>query len=333
MNEALQRVIQRNDTWQKTVKPQTPGTDEWTHFLHGADNNGVSLDDVGPPQRLRWHDTPEYGRSKALSPSFTNMVSADGVLMTIEDRATTEDVNALSEYYLVARDAYNGIELWKRPMKEEWIGWQGGSIKSISTQQQRCLAAIGKTVYVCPGFGGPVTALDSRTGEQKQVFKLTEQTAEFLIEGNILYGIKGAPYRVGKSNLAGGVELYALDLDKATMIWSKHIANEYTGGTFAVNGGRAAETLQWPRGTEVTWDSEGSVGTDDNNRSVAARWFAVPSWVEMCILSSGRLSRARARPPRSETTSASLSGQLAAALSSTPLIVRPMRGGPPPPCA
>ena len=180
---------------------------------------------------------PEYGRSKALSPSFTNMVSADGVLMfTIEDRATTEDVNAPSEYYLVARDAYNGIELWKRPMQEEWIGWQGGSIKSISTQQQRCLAAIGKTVYFCPGFGGPVTALDSRTGAEKQVYQLTEQTAEFLIEGNILYGIKGAPYKVGKSNLAGSVELYALDLDKGTMIWSKPIANEYTGGTLAVKG-------------------------------------------------------------------------------------------------
>ena len=171
-------------------------------------------------------------------PSFTNMVTADGVLITIEDRATTEDVNAPSEYYLVARDAYNGIELWKRPMQEEWIGWQGGSIKSISTQQQRCLAAIGKTVYFCPGFGGPVTALDSRTGAEKQVYKLTEQTAEFLIEGNVLYGIKGAPYRVGKSNLAGSVELYALDLDKGTMIWSKPIANEYTGGTFAVKGGR-----------------------------------------------------------------------------------------------
>ena len=231
-------MVEGASGWKKLVKPAPDNLDEWNQFLHSADNNGVSLDNVGPPQRLRWHDTPEYGRSKALSPSFTNMVSADGVLMTIEDRATTEDVNATSEYYLVAHDAYNGIELWKRPMQEEWIGWQGGSIKSISTQQQRCLAAIGETVYVCPGFGGPVTSLDSRTGAEQQVYKLTEQTAEFLIEGNILYGIKGAPYKVGKSNLAGSVELYALNLDKGTLLWSKRIANEYTGGTFAVKGGR-----------------------------------------------------------------------------------------------
>ena len=36
--------------------PTPDGMDEWNQFLHGADNNGVSLDDVGPPQRLRWHD-------------------------------------------------------------------------------------------------------------------------------------------------------------------------------------------------------------------------------------------------------------------------------------
>ena len=72
------------------------------------------------------------------------MVSADGVLFTIEDRATTEDINAPVDYHLVARDGFNGIELWKRPMKQ-WSKWQTGSIKSIPTQQQRCLAAVGRT--------------------------------------------------------------------------------------------------------------------------------------------------------------------------------------------
>ena len=88
---------EESDAWKKTVKPKPSGTDEWNQFLHGADNNGVSRDDVGPPQRLRWHDGPDYGRSKALSPSFPNMVCADGVVFTIEDRATTENVNAPSD--------------------------------------------------------------------------------------------------------------------------------------------------------------------------------------------------------------------------------------------
>ena len=138
-------VVEDAGRWKKMVKPYPTGMDEWNQFLHGANNNGVSLDDVGPPQRLRWRDAPEYGRSKALSPSFTSMVSANGVVLTIEDRATTEDVNAEVEYCLVARDAFNGIELWKRPMKQ-WSKWQTNSIKFIPTQQQRSLAAVGKHV-------------------------------------------------------------------------------------------------------------------------------------------------------------------------------------------
>ena len=207
-------VTEGPNGWKKKAKPVPEGLDEWNQFLHGPDNNGVSLDDVGPPQRLRWHDTPEYGRSKSLSPSFTNMVSADGVLLTIEDRATTEDINAPVDYYLVARDGFNGIELWKRPMKQ-WSEWQTGSIKSIPTQQQRCLAAVGRTVYVCSGFGGPVMAFAIRTGAPRQVYEHSKGTTEFAIDGNVLYAIKGTPYRLPRAEAAESVaELCAIDLEK-----------------------------------------------------------------------------------------------------------------------
>lgn len=242
--EELMRVLapggrlmtQGANGWKKKAKPVPGGMDEWNQFLRGADNNGVSQDDVGPPQRMRWHDVPEYGRSKSLSPSFTNMVSADGVLLTIEDRATTEDVNAALDYHLLARDAYNGIELWRIPMVE-WGQWQTGSIKSIPTQQQRCLAAIGNTVYVSPGGGEPVRALAIRTGAERQVYQNTEGTAEFLIEGNLLFVIKGAPYKVDKRAGPGGpVELAALQLGNGKQVWTREISDLYTGGTFAVKG-------------------------------------------------------------------------------------------------
>ncbi|MCB9875723.1 MAG: PQQ-binding-like beta-propeller repeat protein [Planctomycetaceae bacterium] len=231
-------VTEGANGWKKRAKPLPDGLDEWNQFLHGADNNGVSLDDVGPPQRLRWHDTPEYGRSKALAPSFTNMVSADGVLFTIEDRATTEDINAPVAYHLVARDGFNGIELWKRPMKQ-WSEWQTGSIKSIPTQQQRCLAAVGKSVYVCSGFGGPVTAFAIRTGAERQLYDQSEGTTEFAIDGNALYVIKGTPYKLPKAAATDGrAELCALHLESGDVLWSRAIADEYTGGTFAVRGSR-----------------------------------------------------------------------------------------------
>lgn len=231
-------VTQTSKGWKKRAKPMPEGIDEWNQHLRGADNNGVSLDNVGPPQRLRWHDTPEYGRSKSLSPSFTSMVSAGGILFTIEDRATTEDINAPLDYHLVARDAFNGMRLWERPMKQ-WEAWQTQSIKNIPTQQQRCLVAIGSLVYCCPEFGGPITAFAARNGAQRQVFAGTERTSEFVIEGNTLYGIQGAPYKLKKnSRTVGKVTLFALDLRKGSMLWSHPIATEYTGATLAVKGSR-----------------------------------------------------------------------------------------------
>lgn len=231
-------VTQASDGWKKKAKPIPDGLDEWNQFLRNADNNGVSLDDVGPPQRLRWHDTPEFGRSKSLSPSFTNMVSADGVLLTIEDRATTEDVNAPVDYYLVARDGFNGIELWRQSMKQ-WSKWQTGSIKSIPTQQQRCLAAVDKSVYVCSGFGGPVMSFAIRSGARRKVYANSKGTTEFAIDGDVLYVMKGNPYRLPKSpDEDGDYELSAIGLAMGNVLWSRAIEDDYTGGTFAVKGSR-----------------------------------------------------------------------------------------------
>jgi outer membrane protein assembly factor BamB len=229
--------VEGPDGWEKTIKPTPDGQDEWNQHLHDADNNGVSLDDVGSPQRLRWHDAPEFGRSKSISPSFTSMVSAGGVVFTIEDRTTTEDVNAPVAYYLVARDAFNGIQLWKRPMRQ-WEKWQTNSIKAISTQQQRSLAAVGDYVYCCPEFGGSLAAYDAETGAEVRIYENTEQTAEFVIEDHVLYAIQGAPYKIQESGVSSDVRMYALDLKQGAVAWRKTIDTEYTGGSLAVRGNR-----------------------------------------------------------------------------------------------
>jgi outer membrane protein assembly factor BamB len=234
--EGMLMVEDSDGEWQTTIKPIPSGMDEWGQFLHGADNNGVSLDDVGPPQRIRWHAGPEHGRHKRNSPSFSNMVTADGVIFTIEDTATTEDVSSPTKNYLVARDAHNGVELWTMPMPDEWRSWENTSIKTIPTQQQRCLAAIDKTVYFCAGFGSNVMALDTRTGATNQVYDLTDSTAEFLIESNTLYGIEGLPYDLGDWTTDSAVKVFAYDLSTGTTLWSKEISNEYIGGTLAVKG-------------------------------------------------------------------------------------------------
>jgi len=48
--------VKSGDAWQKTVKPWPAEIDQWTHYLHGPDNNAVAHDArVGPPR-----PTPGY---------------------------------------------------------------------------------------------------------------------------------------------------------------------------------------------------------------------------------------------------------------------------------
>jgi hypothetical protein len=44
----------------KTVKPWPKEMDEWTHYLHGPDNNAVANDTViGPPKHYQWIGSPD----------------------------------------------------------------------------------------------------------------------------------------------------------------------------------------------------------------------------------------------------------------------------------
>ncbi|MHC4631982.1 MAG: methyltransferase domain-containing protein [Planctomycetota bacterium] len=48
----------------KTTKPVPSSIDEWTHFLHGADNNAVVKDTVvAAPRTIQWVSNPRWARS------------------------------------------------------------------------------------------------------------------------------------------------------------------------------------------------------------------------------------------------------------------------------
>ena len=56
--------IQREGRWLKLVKQWPVDIDEWTHYLHGSDNNAVARDTrVGPPQTLQWTAAPVWTRN------------------------------------------------------------------------------------------------------------------------------------------------------------------------------------------------------------------------------------------------------------------------------
>jgi hypothetical protein len=101
--------------WQSFVKPVPAEMDEWTHYLHAADNNAVANDSlVGPPRYLRWDGGPKYGRNHEIDASVISAVTGGGRLFYVVDEgpAGTMGQHLPHKWALIARDAFSGVILW-----------------------------------------------------------------------------------------------------------------------------------------------------------------------------------------------------------------------------
>ncbi len=225
-------LFKRGGSWSKTVKSVPDDIDEWNQYLRNADNNAVSTDKVGPPERLRWTGGTRWGRSHMSWVTVTSMLTANGRLFTIEDLETVEYHKLPARFHLVARDAFNGCELWHRPFR----GWHetASYVKFVPTQLQRRMAAIGDKVYCTPGYTVPIGVYDAATGNEVKVFADTEKTVEFVVDRGVIYAVIGAPYGI-PTPTARDVTLRALDAESGAERWAKRIQG-YVGGSIAVKG-------------------------------------------------------------------------------------------------
>jgi len=169
-------------------KPWPREIDDWTHFLHGPDGRVMSNDlVVGPPYHIQWIGRPAHSRSHAHLTTVNVMVSSGGRLFYIADVSPTALPNALpSRWALIARDAFNGIELWRRPLSE----WQPYDVKdrnSYPADLHRRLVAAGDVVFVTLSIHGPVSALDAATGRTRRTYAHTEKTEDIVYENGVLY--------------------------------------------------------------------------------------------------------------------------------------------------
>jgi len=180
--------------WSKAVKPWPAEIDQWTHFLHDASNNAVARDmQVGPPRRLRWVAGPLWSRSHEFKSSLCAMVSAGGRVFYIFDEGLTSitDPPIPERWILIARDAFNGVLLWKRPVEWGADGWKNAALRSVPPSIPRLLVAEGDRVFVTLGYGAPVSALDAATGETVTTYERTEGTEELRCLQGVLLLRKG----------------------------------------------------------------------------------------------------------------------------------------------
>ncbi len=183
-------VVKRHGKWTVIVKPRLEGTDQWEQHYHGADNNAVAQDTVvGPPRRYQWLGEPQWQRSHLAMPSINSMVSTKGRLFTVEDLGSAEHPALPGKQALVARDAYNGVVLW-RVMFADWHPIYIRN-KEMPVQIQRRLAAVGDVVYCTPGYSAPITVFDAATGAVIKKHAGTAETMEFVHDRGVLYVVTG----------------------------------------------------------------------------------------------------------------------------------------------
>ena len=188
-------AVSQVGTWVKAVKPWPKEIDEWTHNLHDADGNPVANDTVvAPPKHYQWISGPMWLRSHESDSSVRTIVTSRGRLFYIADEAPISllgDHDLPDKWFLIARDAFNGVPLWKVPIEDwGWRAWKPSWFTprpgGIPLNIEKRLVAIDDKVYVTPGYRAPVSELDAKTGRILKTYDGTARTAEILYRDGLL---------------------------------------------------------------------------------------------------------------------------------------------------
>jgi outer membrane protein assembly factor BamB len=154
----------RTGHWYIYPKPVPDSLDAWSHHMYDSTGIGAGNDRaVGPPRHLQWKAGPEFSRSHENMSSVSAVVSAGGRVFSIIDEGPLASIYLPSQWYLTARDAFSGVQLWKKPIES----WQARlfPLKSGPAQLTRRIVATGNHVYATLGLDAPVSKLDAAIGK------------------------------------------------------------------------------------------------------------------------------------------------------------------------
>ncbi len=209
--------VKKGDSWQKTVKPWPKEIDEWTHYHHGADNNAVAMDTrVGPPRHLQWKSDPLWCRShNGVGSSVALVLSAGGRLFSVIDEGLTGQPGLPDRWTLVARDAFNGKLLWKKP---------------FGKPSKQALAAVGDRLYMISPER-ELTVLDGATGRTLKTCKETAGADELVCAEDI-----AVVHRRGSKKKDDAI--VGVDAKSGEIVWETP-AKSFASGSLAAAGGQA----------------------------------------------------------------------------------------------
>ncbi len=193
--------IKTGGAWRKTVKPRPKDIDDWSHNLHGPDGNPVAKDRVvGPPKKMQWQADPKWSRAHDSDSSIDAMVTAGGRIFYMADEAPASlsgDNELPDRWVLTARDAFNGILLWKYPIEDwGWRAWKNtwykGRADTYPRNIHRRVVATDDKLYATLGYHAPLSELDAATGKILRAYAGTEGTREVLYQnGQLILTVPG----------------------------------------------------------------------------------------------------------------------------------------------
>lgn len=155
-------------------KPRPKEMDEWTHARYSPERTATSKDLlVGPSDSMRWIDEPRRFRSRPAA-----VVTANGKFFYIYDYAPAF-VNVAVQVELVARDAFNGMILWKKPIK-------CGSKYDNLIYNGEAVVASGNFLYAPLEMDGDLNKIDANTGEIIKTYLKSNPISTILFQSEIL---------------------------------------------------------------------------------------------------------------------------------------------------
>jgi len=181
--------------WIQFGKAVDPAFDGWTHNLGGADLTSVNNDRAaGPWAEIRWLGDPRWG---SLYMTYSGRVTAGGRFYYAENRTGSS--------WWVARDAWNGFELWRVPLVGSAAVPPKGPGGTLACDDRQVYAVDSKVLI----------ARDGRTGAKVKDYApgfvpaAVSSAGAFLLVSNI------------QTNVRTAGQAAALDKESGKVLWTR----------------------------------------------------------------------------------------------------------------
>lgn len=181
------RAADTAKAWDVTVKPPLAGVDDWSHWEHGPDNNPVSTDAViRAPYMTQWLGLPYYIAMPAVT------TAAGGRIFLAMGHIAHHEREEPWLNTLLARNGYNGEELWRRRLPDGYLVHRSAFI------------ATDDTFYMIDLDGSGCLLLDPETGAEKGRIRLPDLAGEWkwiALRDGVLYILEGKTRDPGQTTV------------------------------------------------------------------------------------------------------------------------------------